>query len=180
MPLLDKISLPLTAAENTDLNTRFDGALNILVPKTVNLSAPERKQYGSINEKNKLVVQKVELQAISHPNFKSAQVNWTEFASDNTMRKYWEILLSKLDVLRNVCINAKILYDNDAYNAALIQYNYMKYLSQTGAPGADQLFTELKQFFEKDSSPAPDKEETINTEDEADNVDPNPEDDTTK
>ena len=87
MPLKDQISSPLTAAEMTSLNTALDNAITTLTPKTVNVTAEERQKYGSIGEQNKLIVQKVELQASTHPSFKSPQVNWTEFASDNQMRR---------------------------------------------------------------------------------------------
>ena len=149
MPLKDQISSPLTASEMTNLNTAFDNAVTILSPKTVNLTAEERQKYGSIGEQNKLIVQKVELQATTHPSFKSPQVNWIEFASDNQMRRNWEILQSKLDVLTNIVQNSKILYDKDCYDAALVQYNYIKYLAETQTPGADQLYRELQQFFNR-------------------------------
>jgi len=149
MPLKDQISSPLTAAEMTSLNTALDNVAITLTPKTVNLTAEERQKYGSIGEQNKLIVQKVELQANTHPSFKSPQVNWTEFASDNQMRRNWEMLQSKLDVLVNIVQNSKILYDKDCYDAALVQYNYIKYLAETQTPGADQLYRELQQFFNR-------------------------------
>ena len=149
MPLKDQISSPLTAAEMTSLNTALDSAATTLTPKTVNLTAEERQKYGSIGEQNKLIAQKVELQACTHPSFKSPQVNWAEFASDNQMRRNWEILQSKLDVLTNIVQNSKILYDKDCYDAALVQYNYIKYLAETQTPGADQLYRKLQQFFNR-------------------------------
>ncbi len=149
MPLKDQISAPLTAAEFTALNTALDTLMTTLSPKAVNLTAEERQKYGSIGEQNKLIVQKVELQSGTHPNFKSPQVNWTEFASDVAMRKNLEVLQSKIDVLANIIQNTKILYDKDNYDAALVQYNYIKYLADTQTPGADQLYTELQQFFNR-------------------------------
>jgi tRNA U34 5-carboxymethylaminomethyl modifying enzyme MnmG/GidA len=149
MPLKDQISAPLTPAEMTALNTALDNAVTTLTPKAVNLTAEERQKYGSIGEQNKLIVQKVELLASTHPSFKSPQVNWTEFASDNQMRRNWEMLQSKLDVLTNIVQNSKILYDKDCYDAALVQYNYLKYLADTQSPGADQLYRELQQFFNR-------------------------------
>ena len=89
------------------------------------------------------------MQSGTHPNFKSPQVNWTEFASDVAMRKNLEVLQSKIDVLANIIQNTKILYDKDNYDAALVQYNYIKYLADTQTPGADQLYTELQQFFNR-------------------------------
>lgn len=149
MPLKDLISTPLTAAELTTLNTALDTLMATLTPKAVNLTAEERQRYGSISEQNKLIVQKVELQSGTHPNFKSPQVNWTEFASDANMRKNLEIILSKLDVLNNIVQNTKILYDKDNFDAALVQYNYIKYLADTQTAGADQLYSELQQFFNR-------------------------------
>lgn len=89
----------------------------------------------------------MELQASTHPSFKSPQVNWTEFASDNQMRRNWEILKSKIDVISNIIKNSKILYDKDCYDAALVQYNYIKYLAETQTPGADQLYRETATVF---------------------------------
>ena len=149
MPLKDQISAPLTAAEITSINTSLDSIVTTLTTKAVNLTAEERQKYGSIGEQNKLIVQKVELLANTHPNLKSPQVNWTEFISDIQMRKNLETMLTKLEVLLNIVQNTKILYDKDNYDAALIQYNYIKYLADTQTPGADQLHIELQQFFNR-------------------------------
>ncbi len=149
MPLKDLISSPLTATEFTAVNAALDTLMTTLSPKAVNLTAEERQKYGSIGEQNKLIVQKIELQSNTYPNFKSPQVNWTEFANDLAMRKNLEIIQSKLEVLSNLVQNTKILYDKDNYDAALVQYNFIKYLADTQTPGADQLYIELQQFFNR-------------------------------
>ena len=53
---------------------------------TVNLDPKERQRYGSINEDNKLLVNKVRDFATNQPDLRSPDVDWVEFELDYKSR----------------------------------------------------------------------------------------------
>lgn len=59
MPLKDLLQNKLTAADITAINNALATIETALSGKTVNLTPEERKQFGSINEQNKLLVNKI-------------------------------------------------------------------------------------------------------------------------
>lgn len=144
----------ITAAQ--DAIAALDTALDEL---THNLSADDRKKYGSINEQNKLFVNKVDDYNHNQPELRSPEVEWDEFNRDYSSRKTMDAMISKLESLTTRMINAKILHDYDNYQAALIDYSFTTYKAGSSAPGFEDKYKDLKQFFMKNStSTAPPEE----------------------
>ncbi len=133
----------------------------------VNLSPEERSRLGSINEKNKLLVNKVHDYAQHQPELRSPDVDWQEFESDFKDRMSIESLTARLNRVIDGLQNAKMLHDYDNYQAALDDYAYAKYKTETHTPGYETKRNDLHQFFpnsnkkrkKADSSPADDSEE---------------------
>ncbi|KQT16159.1 hypothetical protein ASG31_14360 [Chryseobacterium sp. Leaf404] len=147
-------SAKITAAQ--DAIAALDTALDEL---THNLSADDRKKYGSINEQNKLFVNKVDDYNHNQPELRSPEVEWDEFNRDYSSRKTMDAMISKLESLTTRKINAKILHDFDNYQAALIDYSFTTYKAGSSAPGFEDKYRDLKQFFVKNStSTAPPEE----------------------
>lgn len=147
-------SAKITAAQ--DAIAALDTALDEL---THNLSADDRKKYGSINEQNKLFVNKVDDYNHNQPELRSPEVEWDEFNRDYSSRKTMDAMISKLESLTTRMINAKILHDYDNYQAALIDYSFTTYKAGSSAPGFEDKYRDLKQFFMKNStSTAPPEE----------------------
>jgi uncharacterized protein YaaR (DUF327 family) len=120
---------------------------------TINLSAADRKKYGSINEQNKLFVNKVHDYHQSQPNLSSPEVDWAEFERDHTSRNHLEGMISKLESVITRLNNAKTLHDFDNYQSALDDYSYTAYKAGTSAVGFEDKFRDLKQFFVKPTPP---------------------------
>ena len=142
----------LTAAQVTDAQnalTQLETALQVI---NVNLSAEDRQKYGSINEQNKLFVNKVYDFNESQPTLSSPDVDWEEFNRDFTSRTNLEAIITRLDSLSTKLKNAKILHDYDNYQAALTDYAYTNYKAGTASPGFETKMNETKQFFSKTSS----------------------------
>lgn len=147
-------SAKITAAQ--DAIAALDTALDEL---THNLSGDDRKKYGSINEQNKLFVNKVDDYNHNQPELRSPEVEWDEFNRDYSSRKTMDAMISKLESLTTRMINAKILHDYDNYQAALIDYSFTTYKAGSSAPGFEDKYKDLKQFFMKNStSTAPPEE----------------------
>ena len=147
MPLKDLIQNQLTAADENIINKALDDIQNAIISKTVNLTPDERQKYGSINEQNKLFVNKVNDVHSSHPQFDSSKVNWAEFASDFAIRSTLEKNISRLNSIAEQLDDTKILHDNDNYQQSLSQYSYISFLADQNEPGITTIKQELAQFF---------------------------------
>lgn len=136
----------VTTAKNalTDLETALETI-------KINLSAEDRQKYGSINEQNKLLVNKVRDYNNNEKTLSSPDVNWEEFEADFTSRQNYEGIIARLESLTNSLKNAKILHDYDNYQAALVDYDFTSYKAGTASPGFETKRTELKQFFTRTS-----------------------------
>ena len=127
--------------------------------KFVNLSAEDRKKYGSINEQNKLIVNKVKDYRASHPNLSSPDVNWIEFQADYDDRESIVQWIQRIVNIEGGLDNIKILADNDNFKAALRDYEYSKYKATTNAFGYEEKCSEIKQFFSGGSHNEPEIKE---------------------
>ena len=142
----------LTAAQLTDAQdalTQLETALQVI---NVNLSSEDRQKYGSINEQNKLFVNKIYNFNKNQHSLSSSHIDWEEFNRDFTSRTNLEAIIARLDSLSTKLKNAKILHDYDNYQAALTDYAYTNYKAGTASPGFETKVNETKQFFSKTSS----------------------------
>jgi hypothetical protein len=122
--------------------------------KLANLTASERQQYGSVNEQNKLIINKVNGYHETQPALSSPDVDWAEFNSDFDTREFLQNSIQRLQSLLDGLSNAKILHDFDNYQASLTDYDYAKYKASTSAVGFQTKVSEIAQFFTGGSRPA--------------------------
>lgn len=141
---------------STEKTTAVTAALTTLEETlaeiTVNLSADERRRYGSISEQSKLLVNKVYDFAQNQPDLSSPDVDWDEFKKDYESRAFIEGLVARMQKLIDGLTNAKTLHDFDNYHAALDDYSYTTYKAHTATPGYENKQNELKQFFSRTKS----------------------------
>ena len=147
MPLTNLNSAHLTEAQVTAAQNALTELENALAIITVQLTPEDRQKYGSINEQNKLLVNKVKDFRQSNPNLSVSDVDWDEFDKDFASRNVFESLINRLNALAIKLQGAKILHDYDNYQAALDHYAYTTYRAATGADGYENKYNELKQFF---------------------------------
>lgn len=151
-----------TTTEMQDIDSHLQAIEAIFATKTVGLTAEERQKYGSINEKNKLFVNKVHDFVQSYPQHLAPDVDWAEFQQDYQSRQFLETRMQRIQTLAETIYNNKILHDYDNFSDALAYYDYIQYRENRGVAGAAQLVQELKQFFAK--APREDKnDDTTNT-----------------
>lgn len=139
----------LTKEEKAGINTAITHLEQLLEKKRINLSADERKKYGSVNEQNKLFINKVGLYAESQPDLRSPDVKWDEFFADRESRNFVERVLMRLENLATTLRNAKILHDYDNYHDSLNDYAYTSYKAGI-AVGYETKLNDLKQFFPRE------------------------------
>ncbi|WP_298153467.1 hypothetical protein [Flavobacterium sp.] len=147
MPFTNFDSRHFTAADKTAVNTALATLETALATKLANVDGPERIQYGSVNEQNKLIINKVKDYRDNQPALSSPDVDWVEFANDHDSRAYIQATILRLQSLVDGLSGAKILHDWDNYQASLIDYDYAKYKAATQANGFNTKVSELAQFF---------------------------------
>lgn len=133
--------------EANAVQTALNALEDALKDHLANLSPDERQQYGSINEQNKLIVNKVMDFYAAQPSLASPDVDWSEYQADYNSRQVIEQTITRLQSLILGLGNAKILHDYDNYQMALRDYQYTKYKVSTSTPGFEAKYNEIKQFF---------------------------------
>ncbi|MBK7873877.1 MAG: hypothetical protein IPJ74_26100 [Saprospiraceae bacterium] len=148
MPLNDFVRLHFTPAEMAQLDNLYTQIENLLAPKCRNLTPDERGQYGSINEQNKLLVNKVRDYRITQPGLSSPDVDWPEYEADYQDRFFLDTRLMRHATIGEMMSDTKILHDHDNYQNALLDHRYTRYKAETEAGGGyTTKYNELKQFF---------------------------------
>ena len=149
MPFLNFDSRHFSTAEKTAIQEALAVLEIALTPKLANLNPQERQQYGSVNEQNKGIINKVKDYRETQPNLSSPDVDWNEYLQDHDSRAFLQNQAERLTELARGMENAKILHDWDNYQAALVDYSYTQYKNNSGATGYATKETELKQFFNR-------------------------------
>jgi hypothetical protein len=143
----------LTTAQVTAATTAITALETELAALNVNLSAADRQRYGSINEQNKLLVNKTMDYHNTQPALQTPHVDWTEYTKDYTSRNNLEGMIARLESLIVRLNNAKVLHDYDNYQAALADYAYANFMAGTASPGYETKVNEMKQFFTRATAP---------------------------
>lgn len=152
-----------THLDNAKLTSILDAITTLetaLADFTINLSPEDRRRYGSINEQNKLLVNKVYDYNKTQPNLSVAEVDWQEFENDYTSRRNLEGMISRLENLITKLVDAKTLHDYDNYQAALEDYAFTSYKAGSSATGFQTKHADLKQFFGRSGTSAKQNPET--------------------
>lgn len=139
----------LPQAEREQLFNLISQIEEILNGKLVALTEEERKYYGSINEKNKLLVNKVRDYRLNSPSLSSPDIDWDEFESDFQARAFYEGFLLRLKSISYQIESSKILHDYDNYQDALREYNYTQYKRDIQESGYSEKVADLRQFFNR-------------------------------
>lgn len=149
MPFENLSTVHYTTAQKTATTDALSALENILTANFKNLTAEERRKYGSINEQNKLIVNKALAYRTNQPNLSSADVDWEEFQNDFDSRTFIEATITRLQAVLEGLNNNKILHDFDNYQAALTDYGYSQYKAGTKAAGFETKVAEMAQFFNR-------------------------------
>lgn len=149
MPLENLNGLHYTAAEKTAVGTSLTAIETALAAKFRNLSPEERSKYGSVQEQNKLIINKVKDFRNNQPALSSPDIDWVEFQSDVDSRDFIQATIARLESIAKSLNNNKIMHDFDCYQAALTDYDYTKYKTSTKVAGFEIKADELSQFFNR-------------------------------
>ncbi|WP_264563486.1 hypothetical protein [Flavobacterium sp. N3904] len=149
MPLENLNGLHYTAAEKTAVGTSLTAIETALAAKLKNLSPEERSKFGSVQEQNKLIINRVKDFRNSQPALSSPDIDWVEFQNDVDSRDFIQSTIARLESIAQSLNNNKIMHDYDCYQAALTDYDYSKYKTGTKVAGFEKKVNELSQFFNR-------------------------------
>ena len=147
MPFDNLSNKHFSAAEKTTITNALAALDAAFTSKLATLTPEERNQFGSVNETNKLITNKVKDYRVNEPNLSSPDVDWTEFMADFESRAVLQATILRLEGLIVNLNSAKIAHDFDNYQASLRDYNFSKYKNDSGVQGFEIKVKELAQFF---------------------------------
>lgn len=149
MANLEGSNLHYDANEKQQVFAALDTLFNVLNPKAISLSTEERLRYGSVDEKNKKIINKVKDYHNFEPTSSAPEVDWREFLADYEDRNFLEFVLAKLNSLTYEVESTKIVHDHNNLTDARADYAYAKYREKMNIAGASQKSKDLAQFFAK-------------------------------
>ncbi len=152
MALDNLISISFTETELQQLSDAVTSINQVLAGKAVNLSPEERQQYGSIADRNKVLVDKTKNYMEQAPETLSRTVDKQEFDRDYEARQQIETPLRNLKRIIEKLQDTKTLLDHDNFHAAIAYYRYVKYLSNQNEPGTTSIYQDLKQHYQTSGS----------------------------
>ena len=149
------IESQLSAADRTAIGASITEIETAIADKTGVLSDDERRRYGSINEQNKLVVNKALEYRKNQPALSLPNVDWAEFENDYETRAFLENCINRLNAIKYKLESTKIMHDYDNFQDALKDYGYSQYQLGAGEDDYAAKVDEFKQFFTKTSAKPP-------------------------
>ncbi len=149
------IETQLTEADQTAIDKAINDLENVIKDKLVALTQEERVKYGSVNEQNKLLVNKVRDYHQTDPSKSSPDVNWDNFETDYQARGFLGTRAQRLESIIYRMISTKILHDYDNYQDSLDEYAHANFRKGMEEPGFAEKVAELKQFFSRSGTAKP-------------------------
>lgn len=148
MPQQDVIQDHFDTQDQADWDAAMLVLRTLVEARLRNLNAEENEKFGTIDEKNKLLIEKVNDYRNTQSQLSSPDVDWVEFAADRFDRKFLETGALELAALAKALTETRRMHDYDNYENSLIDYRYTKYKNTTSPGlGYDTKEEELKQFF---------------------------------
>lgn len=143
----DLIQVVFTPEENEVLVQSLTGLENIASRIAPNLSSEDRQNMGSINDKNKLFVNKSQTLMEQNARLIPSFIDFEEFQRDFQARKKIEEILLRMDAIYRQLSDTKILLDHDNYQDSLTFYRSVRYFAQEQQEFAIPVYDELKKYF---------------------------------
>ena len=157
MALDNLISVSFTDEELTKISAAIEQINTILKGKAINLTPEDRRQYGSIADRNKLLVDKAKFYMEKAPTTVPKTIDKAEFDRDYAARGQVETPLRELTMVAEKLRDTKTLLDYDNLQTAMAYYRYVKYLASQNEPGTTTIYQDLKLHYPGGGKKASDK-----------------------
>jgi hypothetical protein len=147
LPTINLSSVIFTDAEKAKMDAAIAYQKAVMAGKSTNLTEKEKQVYRSINEQNKLVVQKVFKYRVSKPKIIPWSADMPELNRDYASRNTLELWEDGLKLMLSNVQNAKILLDYDVFQPCLSVYRNVRYQAGEDVPSMAAINNDLKEFF---------------------------------
>lgn len=147
MSLKQQVPNELNQADVETINKALDMIQAAIAGKTFTLTAEEHPQAGSSNGQNKLVVDRLNEIHNSHPHWDCVQVDWAAFEARVASSAALEKIIRRLQALTVQFDNTKLLYDDENYQQALYQYQFIGFLAEHKEPGAATILEDITRLL---------------------------------
>ncbi|WP_018674819.1 hypothetical protein [Riemerella columbina] len=152
MAIDNLISVEFSAEELKTIDDAINSIVGVIKSKAINLSPEERRQYGRIADKNKILVDKCKLYMEQDPATVPPTIDKTEFDKDYLARTQLEAPLKKLGRAVEMITDTKTLLDYDNYTAAVSYYRYVKFLASQNEAGTTSIYKDLRSHYQSRSA----------------------------
>lgn len=147
MSLKQQVPNELSQADVETINKALDMIQAAIAGKTITLTAEEQPQSGNSNGQNKLLVNRVNEIHNSHPHWDSVQVDWAAFEARVASSATLEKIIRRLQALTVQFDNTRLLHDNDNYQQALYQYQFICFLAEHKEPGVATILKDITRLL---------------------------------
>jgi hypothetical protein len=130
-----------------------------LMPFLVGLTPEERKRMPKMDKRNREFVHDVEIAIKNDGSILPGYIKPEEMTKDLELYEQLEEVLVPLNYLSDRVRDTQILVGSEAYSTALLVYNMVKTADKAGVPGANNLYKQLKERFERTGSKDQDEQE---------------------
>ncbi len=154
------ISVSFSDEDIEKMNSAIALLNEALEGKAVNLTPEERRQYGSIADRNKILVDKAKFYMEKAPQTMPRTIDKAEFDRDYAARTRLEAPLRELTIVTEKLRDTKTLLDFDNLQSTLAYYRYVKYLASENEPGTTSIYQDMKQHYQRGGAPQPEEPET--------------------
>ncbi len=147
------ISVSFSDEDIEKMNSAIALLNEALEGKAVNLTPEERRQYGSIADRNKILVDKAKFYMEKAPQTMPRTIDKAEFDRDYAARTLLEAPLRELTIVTEKLRDTKTLLDFDNLQSTLAYYRYVKYLASENEPGTTSIYQDMKQHYQRGGAP---------------------------
>lgn len=138
----------LSPQDMIDIKSHINAIEQIIKNKIISMDSDERRKHGSVNETNKLFINKIEDVLQNYPDYIPPRFDVQIFQSEKIQRELLEQQIDANAIVSYQLESAKIAYDFNNYKSALAVYAFLQFMSeQYNDSTATQLVLDLKEFF---------------------------------
>lgn len=159
MPKGNLFELEFSNQELSTLEQALASIEQVIQGKTLLLSAEERRQFGSVNEENKLLINKAKEIVDEYEDFLPRRFDKPAFEKDYEGRVVLERLLQRARTITDQLRDTKIMLDFDNFQDTMRIYREIRHLHDQQEPGTEALYLGMKQFFKGGRSKPTQEEE---------------------
>lgn len=150
----NKISASISEQDMTDILAAF-ATIKTKLPFLINLSPAEKRRMPNISTERGGMVDTFTNEMALHPELIPTYVDMPELALDAALFAQLETIRSCANELCEGINDTHQAVGSDMYLAYLSFYNNVKQAAKRAVVGVDAIYTNLRRFFQRGSTPPP-------------------------